>query len=126
VLPAFGLQVGNLDFNAGRVEVQRTASETSGVVTIEHPNTGSVRRVPLPSSLASDLRLLCGPRERDAFIWPESTGGPRRQSHFRTRHFAPAAKRADLAGVTPHDLRHTCVALLVQLGAHPLCVSQCV
>ena len=121
---AFGLQVGDLDFKAGRVEVQRTASETSGVVTIEHPKTGSVRRVPLPGSLASELRLLCGPRTRDAFVWPDSTGGPRRQSHFRTRHFVPAAKRADLAGVTPHDLRHTCVALLVQLGAHPKAIQE--
>ena len=36
----------------------------------------------------------------------------------------PAAKRADLAGVTPHDLRHTCVALLVQLGAHPKAIQE--
>jgi len=121
---AFGLQVGDLDFDSGRVEVQRTASETSGVVTIEHPKSGSVRRVPLPDSLAHDLRLLCGGRGRDAFVWPDSTGGPRRQSHFRTRHFVPAAKRADLAGVTPHDLRHTCVALLVQLGAHPKAIQE--
>ena len=51
-------------------------------------------------------------------------GGPRRQSHFRTRHFRPAAKRADLAGATPHDMRHTCVALLVQLGAHPKAIQE--
>ncbi len=121
---AFGLQVGDLDFNAGRVEVQRTASETSGVVTIEHPKSGSVRRVPLPGSLAVDLRLLCSDRARDDFVWPDSTGGPRRQSHFRTRHFRPAAKRADLAGTTPHDMRHTCVALLVQLGAHPKAIQE--
>jgi len=121
---AFGLQVGDLDFDAGRVEVQRTASETSGTVTIEHPKTGSVRRVPLPGSLAKDLRLLCRDRPRDAWVWPDSTAGPRRQSHFRNRHFAPAAKRADLTGVTPHDLRHTCVALLVQLGAHPKAIQE--
>ena len=36
----------------------------------------------------------------------------------------PAAKRAGLAGVTPHDLRHTCVALLVQLGAHPKAIQE--
>jgi len=121
---AFGLQVGDLDFKAGRVQVQRTASETSGVVAIEHPKAGNVRRVPLPGSLARELRLLCGPRARDAYVWADSTGGPRRQSHFRTRHFAPAAVRADLAGVTPHDMRHTCVALLVQLGAHPKAIQE--
>lgn len=55
---------------------------------------------------------------------PTAPVGPRRQSHFRNRHFTPAVKRADLAGVTPHDLRHTCVALLVQLGAHPKAIHE--
>ena len=26
--------------------------------------------------------------------------------------------------MTPHDLRHTCVALLVQLGAHPKAIQE--
>ncbi len=65
---AFGLQVCDLDFDGGRAEVQRTASETSDVVTIQHPKSGSVRRVPLPGSLAHDLRLLCGQRARDAYV----------------------------------------------------------
>lgn len=36
------------------------------------------------------------------------------------RHFKPAVRRADLPDETRfHDLRHTCAAPLIALGAHP-------
>jgi integrase len=40
-----------------------------------------------------------------------------RNTNFRPRIFDPAAERAGLAGLTPHELRHTAASLAVAAGA---------
>ena len=41
------------------------------------------------------------------------------------RHFKPAVRRAGLPDETRfHDLRHTCAALLIALGAHPKAILE--
>lgn len=41
------------------------------------------------------------------------------------RHFKPAIRRAGLPEHTRfHDLRHTCAALLIALGAHPKAIQE--
>ncbi len=41
------------------------------------------------------------------------------------RYFKPAVRRAGLPdGLRFHDLRHTCVALLVAQGAHPRAIME--
>ena len=71
-------------------------------------------------------------------VFEATEGGPLRQSNFYDRVFQPAAVRAGLAemvkvegrkrqkyvGPRFHDLRHTCVALLVAQGAHPLAIKE--
>ncbi len=43
-----------------------------------------------------------------------------RHRNFYGRHFRPAVTKAGLPpGLRFHDLRHTCVALLIAQGAHP-------
>jgi len=39
------------------------------------------------------------------------------------RVFRPAVRRAELDGLTFHDLRHTCASLLISTGANPLEVA---
>ncbi|WP_246158314.1 tyrosine-type recombinase/integrase [Micromonospora palomenae] len=43
---------------------------------------------------------------------------------FRTRVFAPAAASVGLAGLTPHDLRHTAASLAVAAGANVKAVQR--
>ena len=47
-----------------------------------------------------------------------------RNSNFRPRFFDPAAERCGLAGLTPHDLRHTAASLAIQAGANVKVVQQ--
>ena len=56
----------------------------------------------------------------DDLVFSAPNGGPNRQSLFYRRHFQPAV-RAGLPdakhGCRFHDLRHTCVALLIELAS---------
>ncbi|MEU5786132.1 tyrosine-type recombinase/integrase [Micromonospora purpureochromogenes] len=51
-------------------------------------------------------------------------GGPLRNTNFRSRVFAPAAASVGLAGLTPHDLRHTAASLAVAAGANVKAVQR--
>ncbi len=51
-------------------------------------------------------------------------GGPLRNTNFRSRVFAPAAASVGLAGLTPHDLRHTAASRSVAAGANVKAVQR--
>lgn len=57
-------------------------------------------------------------------IFPTSTGGWFSQSNYRNRVFAPALKRAGLAGFRVHDLRHTHAALAIRNDVNPKQLSR--
>ena len=46
-----------------------------------------------------------------------------RKDNFMSRVFRPAARRAQIDGLTFHDLRHTCASLMIAAGANPLEVA---
>jgi hypothetical protein len=56
------------------------------------------------------------------FTAPE--GGVLRNTNFRPRFFDPAAEKAGLPGLTPHELRHTAASLAVAAGANVKAVQQ--
>ncbi len=51
-------------------------------------------------------------------------GGPLRYSSFRRRVWDRAVAAANLEGVTPHQLRHSCASLMHQAGADLVLVSR--
>jgi integrase len=52
-------------------------------------------------------------------VFPTPTGSVWRKDNFMARVFRPAVRRAHLAPLRFHDLRHTYAALMVAAGAHP-------
>lgn len=58
----------------------------------------------------------------DALVFTSPGGEPLRRGNFSRRVWKPvlAAARLD---VRPHELRHTCAALLIAEGAHPKAVQ---
>ena len=58
-------------------------------------------------------------------MFRDSRGGPLRHSNFYRRAFRPAVAAAGLPSkLRFHDLRHTCAALLIAQGAHPLAIKE--
>ncbi len=123
------LRVGRLDMLRRRVEVAESLSIVPGQGLVFGSTKNYQRRtVPLPAFLADELAEYLARRGgpgRDALVFTALQGAPLRQHHFYWRYFKPAVQRAGLE-VQPrfHDLRHTCVALLVAEGAHQLTIMR--
>jgi integrase len=114
-----GLRVKRLDLLRGEVEVVEQLAEVSGHLYFKQPKTRQSRRViGLPDFLVEMLaRHLSKKPDAEGLVFLSQEETPLRRSNFARRHFKPAVKRAGLPfDLRFHDLRHTCVALLIDLG----------
>jgi len=64
---------------------------------------------------------LSDEQRASGLVFPSTTGnGPLDRDNFRRRVFAPSVRLAGIEGrVRIHDLRHTCVALMIADNVHP-------
>lgn len=134
------LRMKNVDLLRNKIHVTQSLSEVKGEVIFERrPKNKKPRVVHMPPSLG---RMLSGYLEtqpqkgKEDFLF---TGTPHRKyrpeeltrDHYAIRHngwfggavWAPAIRDSKVGHLYPylrfHDLRHTCAALLIALGAHP-------
>lgn len=79
------------------------------------------RRVHLSGEAARVLReqLVARAPNELGLVFPTPNGAVWRKDNFMSRVFRPAVRRAGLAPLRFHDLRHTHAALMVAAGAHP-------
>ena len=80
--------------------------------------------MPIPHFLVDELAAQVAGKPRDALVFTAPNGGPLRNTNFRPRVFAPAAASVGLAGLTPHDLRHTAASLAVAADANVKAVQR--
>lgn len=122
------LRVGRLDLVRGRALVSESVTEVDGQgLVFSEPKTYEHRSVTLPKFLCDELRAHLASRavEPDHFVFPATHGGVLRHKMFYKRHFKPAVLAAKLPPNTRfHDLRHTCAALCIALGAHPKAIQE--
>jgi integrase len=127
-----GLRVGRVDLLRGRLHVIEALKDQAGTLSTGPTKTHQRRSVPLPGLLVDMLAEHLAGRagDPDAFVFVGAKGAPLRHNNFRRRVFAPAAAAcaardtAFPAGLRPHDLRHTCAALLIAEGGHPKAVAE--
>lgn len=117
-----GLKRENLDLLRGQVRIVGSLERVGGTVRyVEDTKTSAGRRtITIPKFLIEILadHLAYAPTSEFVFTGPD--GGLLRESNFRKRQWKPAVERAGLEPLTFHDLRHTCAAILIEQGAHPL------
>jgi integrase len=120
-----------------RVEEQLLEVDNKLLLPGHPPKTrAGVRTVAIPGFLTTMLEEHLTALERlraklgferlgpDDFVFVNTKGGLLRRSGFRINHWLPAVNAAGLAGLRVHDLRHTAVALAINLShAHPKAVQ---
>ncbi|MGC5020934.1 site-specific integrase [Micromonospora sp. DT47] len=125
-----GLRWSDVDLDAATLTVRQNLVRASGELRVQAPKTRRSRRtLPLPLPVVAALRQQ---RERQAkerlaagsswaensLVFSTSLGTPIEPRNL-TRHFYSIRSRAGLPEIRFHDLRHTCLTLLLSLGTPP-------
>jgi integrase len=130
-----GLEWGDLDLDAGTLQVRRTLSETRTGHKFEKPKNGKGRSVKLSQRAVEALkrqrarqneeRLAAGSLWQDHdLVFPTGIGTTMSGTNLTGRHFKPLLKRAKIPAIRLHDLRHTCATILLMAGKHPKYVQE--
>jgi integrase len=106
------------------VTVAAAFAEIGGELVEGTPKNHQRRSVPIPRFLVDELAAHIAGKRRNELVFMAPGGGPLRNTNFRSRVFHPAAASVGLAGVTPHDLRHTAASLAVAAGANVKAVQR--
>jgi integrase len=122
-----GLQWEDIDFRAGRLQVQRQLQRFGGRLQLVEPKTDRARRVlDLPESVVKALmehqtrqvieRLTAGTRwEEHDLVFPTTVGTPL-DSRSLLRDFRQVIRTGKLPAIRFHDLRHSCATMLLVQG----------
>lgn len=128
-----GLRVGRLNLVQGTIEVAETLTVVGGHVQVGPTKSYARRTVGLPRSLCDDMGEYLSRRAQDQqrpidpadYVFTAPKGGPLRRDLLFKRFIRPAIEQAGLPReLRLHDLRHTCVSLLIQLGGHPKAIQE--
>lgn len=126
-----GLRVKNLDLLRRRVNVVKARKATG---QDGKPKKGKLRWVDVPSQLRDDLaaHLAARPHGPEDRVWTGEGGAPLNHKWFYRHRYKPVVNELSDLDLLPtltvededgeytlrfHDLRHTCVALLIAKGA---------
>lgn len=121
------LRVSSFGVGLRTVTVTETLSDVRGRISIGAPKTrSSIRTVALPAFVIPELEahLASIDNSPGALLFTAPMGGPLRFSAFRQRAWAPAVRAAGLEWCTPHALRHSQAALLIEAGEDPYVISK--
>jgi integrase len=114
-----GLTVGDVDLRKGRLEIRHTMIEVNGYLAASTPKDYEERSIPVPAFMLELLEGARAGRQPAATLFVgRKAGGVLRNRIFRRGFFDAAAAEIGVAGLTPHELRHTCASLAVSAGAN--------
>jgi len=99
--------------------------EVAGELRWGPTKTYQRRSVPFPQGLVEPLAKLVEGKRPDDTVFTAPGGGNIWHHNWYKRMFKPSLARAGLpVEIRFHDLRVTCAALLIQLGAHPRAIME--
>ncbi len=117
-----GLTVGDVDFERGRLSVDKTRVQLKGGEWVTEPTKtrNGVRSVSLPMTVMDELRShieAYTDGTPDALLFTDRTGKSPQRGNFRTRVWLPAVEPLTWSP-TVHDLRHTAASQAIHSGAN--------
>jgi integrase len=118
------IRAGQVDLDRRRARIAQSVTAVNGALVWGTPKGHAQRWVSFPEFVAADLTVLVGTRAANELVFVSPNGDPLRASSFRRDVFTPAATRAGLPGLVPHELRHTAASLAIAAGADVKVVQQ--
>ena len=118
------LRVGRVDTMRRRINVAESVTEPDGKLVWGDPKNHQRRSVPIPRFLLDELDVLKAGKCPKDLMFTGARGGVLRNGNFRRDVFNPAAVKAGLDGLTPHELRHTAASLAISSGANVKAVQR--
>lgn len=116
----FGLQVADVDFLRGMLRVERQVQTRRGGGGVVGPpkNRNSYRTVPLGRSVVGSIaaHLAAYPAAGTDHVFTNDRGELLHRQAFNQAVWARARRKAGLAEVGMHDLRHFYASLLIRAG----------
>jgi integrase len=119
-----GLRVKRVDLLRRRLTIAEAMVEVNGQLTSTTPKTHESRSVPIPRFLVNELAVHLAGKGPDELVFTTPTGAPLRNRGARRQWFDAAAASIGVAGLTPHELRHTAASLAVSAGANVKAVQR--
>lgn len=124
---AVALRRRRCELEHGRLEVAESASVVAGELhwgATKNHRRGAVSLPPFVCNLlAIHLQHAVAPGP-DALVFTSPTGRPLRHGNFLRNLWRPVLAGTSLPqDLTPHELRHTCAALLIAKGADPKAIQ---
>jgi integrase len=116
----------NFDFKNQTIQISKTLSESKGKFYAVSTKSGKPRVAPIPESLRQELKIAVLSTPAGANVFSSSKGLNLRNSNFSRRVFKPALKKAGLPDMRFHDLRHSSVTNLLEVGTNVISVSKLV
>ncbi len=114
---AVALRARNVNTERGRIEVVTSVTRVGSQLVEGDPKTHARRSVPVPDFLCAKLGSALAGSDGDALVFPGPDGKTLVDNYFRYR-FDQATKRAGVAGLVPHELRHTAASIAIASGAN--------
>jgi integrase len=106
------LKVADVDFDRARIEVKAAVEHVGRQYKLGPTKTHETRSVPVPPPVLELLRERIGSAAPGRSVFP-GADGYLKNYEFR-KVFDPAATRAGVDGLAPHELRHTCASLAIR------------
>lgn len=119
------LRVRDVRASGRELHLRESVTDVDGVMHVGTLKDHESRVVPLPATVAGELRLYVKTleNERDALLFPSSAGTFLRNNNWRRNCLTPSAARVGLT-LTPHHLRDTAASLAIAAGASVVAVAR--
>jgi integrase len=118
------LRVGRLALMRRRAVIAESVTVVGGAQVWGTPKGHERREVPIPRFLIDELAAHVAGKGSDDLVFTGVKGGALRAQVFQRSVLKPAAERLGLAGLHPHELRHTAASLAIASGANVKVVQQ--